>query len=317
MSAALIGLAWSVVGHTLSTMHPLRALLVYLVWVFAGGALLAPWVYHATIWAARTLGWAGLAEVPFHRIVSRCLQVLALLGLWPLLRHLGMRTWRALGLGKPKGEWGRVGWGFAAGFGGLASVAILAVALGARSLNLEQSAASFGRHLFNAGSAAIVAGFLEELLFRGALFGGLRRVHSWPVSLAVSSAVYAMVHFFARPLAPASVTWLSGLVQLGGMVGGFCELDKLVPGFLNLSLAGVILGVAYQRTGTLYFSIGLHAGWIFWLKSYGFLTRESAASSHWFWGSSKLIDGWAALAVLGVTLGFIMRHHFDREEVAS
>ena len=113
------------------------------------------------------------------------------------------------------------------------------------------------------------------------------------------------------------MAWYSGFVQLAGMVRGFLELGQLVLGFLNLTLAGVILGLAYQRSGSLYFSIGLHAGWIFWLKSYGFMTRELPATHPWLWGSSKLIDGWGALAVLGVTLGFVARHHFKREEPAS
>jgi membrane protease YdiL (CAAX protease family) len=298
-------------------MQPLRALLVYLVWVFVGGALLAPWLYYAAGWAVPTLGWGSLAEVPFHRYVSRSLLVLALLGLWPLLHNLGLRTRRELGLKNLKGEWGRLVGGFAVGFGGWACVAMLAIMLGARSLNLEQSPASFSRHVVNAGLAAVVVAFLEELLFRGALFGGLRKVHSWPVALAVSSAVYALVHFFARPASPTAVTWFSGLAQLGEMVHGLFELNRLVPSLLNLMLAGAILGLAYQRTGNLYFSIGLHAGWIFWLKSYGFLTRELTPGNPWFWGSGKLIDGWAILAVLGATLWFLVRHHFEREEPAS
>ena len=75
-----------------------------------------------------------------------------------------------------------------------------------------------------------------------------------------------------------------------------------MPAFINLTVAGIILGLAYQFTGSLYFSIGLHAGWIFWQKSYGFLTRGKLDSSLWLWGSDKLIDGWLALLVLIVTM---------------
>ena len=82
------------------------------------------------------------------------------------------------------------------------------------------------------------------------------------------------------------------------MLRGFVEVEQVVPGFFNLALAGALLALAYQRTGNLYFSIGLHAGWIFWLKSYGFLTRDAANANAWFWGTSKLIDGWLALIVL-------------------
>jgi hypothetical protein len=86
------------------------------------------------------------------------------------------------------------------------------------------------------------------------------------------------------------------------MLGGFADFHALVPGFFNLTLAGVMLGLAYQRTGNLYFSIGLHAGWIFWLKTYGAFTISAPHAATWFWGTGKLIDGWLALIVLVVTL---------------
>jgi membrane protease YdiL (CAAX protease family) len=91
------------------------------------------------------------------------------------------------------------------------------------------------------------------------------------------------------------------------MLSGFVEVEKVVPGFFNLTLAGALLALAYQFTGNLYFSIGLHAGWIFWLKSYGFLTRDAADANAWFWGTSKLIDGWLALLVLASVLLFLLK----------
>ena len=86
------------------------------------------------------------------------------------------------------------------------------------------------------------------------------------------------------------------------MLRGFADVEQVVPGFFNLTLAGALLALAFQRTGNLYFSIGLHAGWIFWLRSYGFLARETAGSSPWFWGTRNLIDGWLALVVLSLLL---------------
>jgi uncharacterized protein len=80
-----------------------------------------------------------------------------------------------------------------------------------------------------------------------------------------------------------------------------------VPGLLNLTLVGMILGLAYQRSGSLYFSIGLHAGWIFWLKTYGFLTEEANPSLSWFYGTSALINGWLAAIILTVVLVVLSR----------
>ena len=69
-----------------------------------------------------------------------------------------------------------------------------------------------------------------------------------------------------------------------------------------MCLAGVLLGLAYQRTGNLYFSIGLHAGWIFWLKIFGTFTADAPNAAVWFWGTGKMIDGWLAFFVLLLTL---------------
>lgn len=98
------------------------------------------------------------------------------------------------------------------------------------------------------------------------------------------------------------VGWASGFALLPRMMRGFGDAHQLLPGFLSLTVAGVLLGLAYQRTGNLLFSIGLHAGWIFWLKSYTFLTDEGQGANVWLWGSGKLIDGWFSLLVLSAVL---------------
>jgi membrane protease YdiL (CAAX protease family) len=86
------------------------------------------------------------------------------------------------------------------------------------------------------------------------------------------------------------------------MLGGFADFYAFVPAFFNLILAGTLLGLAYQRTGNLYFSIGLHAGWIFWLKTYGAFSASAPHAATWFWGTGKMVDGWLAFIVLVATL---------------
>src|SRR5208283_2434134 len=149
--------------------------------------------------------------------------------------------------------------------------------------------------------AAIVA-TIEEILFRGGIFGGLRRILHWQLALIASSLIFALVHFLQRAEFTGPVAWNSGLILLPRMLGGFADLHTLVPDFFNLTLAGFLLGLAYQRTGNLYFSIGLHAGWIFWLKTYDAFTTGAPRAATWFCGTGKLIDGWLALLVLAVTL---------------
>jgi uncharacterized protein len=83
------------------------------------------------------------------------------------------------------------------------------------------------------------------------------------------------------------------------------EPGGLVPAFVNLTLAGMVLGLAYHFTGDILTSIGIHAGWIFWLKFYGFLTKAVPGTDQVFWGTRKLVDGWLAFVALVVVLGIV------------
>jgi len=280
------------------------ALLVYFAVVFAGGALLAPWLY----WLAQCAAghwpvFANVAAHPFHRFLDRSLLGLALLCLWPLLRCGGMRSWSGLGYsaqGRPALDALR---GFSLGWASLAAAALLAWFAGARSLTLPNSAADVSRHLFNAALTAVVVAVLEETIFRGALFGLLRRSMPWPAALAISSAVYSAVHFIKTGQTALPVQWNSGLALLWQMI---CQPPPLIPAFLTLFVAGAALALAYQRTGALYYSIGLHAGWIFWLQSYRYLFHPAGRAQS-FWGGDTLIDGWLCLIIVTAVFALIAR----------
>jgi hypothetical protein len=279
-------------------MRPYRTLLLIIAMVFLGGALLAPWLY----WLVQGMAPASaLAHKPFHRYVDRALLGLGLLAIWPLLRMVQARSWRDAGLCGPSGQRGRLATGLALGFGSLAFVAVIVLAAGGRQFNPALEAGRFAVGALRAAGTAVVVATLEEILFRGAIFGALRKGGPWPAALLFSSVFYAFVHFLGKSDPPGPITWQSGLEALPGMLKNF-GTAKAVPCFLNLTLAGLILGVAYQRTGNLYFSIGLHAGWILCLKLYELVTAPGSAGSGWLWGTEQLIDGWLTLPFLFVAL---------------
>jgi len=281
-------------------MRPLWALVIYIVAVFFGGALLAPWLY----WLAQHFAQSvpKLASAPFHRFMDRSFLILALAGVWPLLRALGAKSLRETGLVPPYGQSKKLFGGLLLGFISLAVVAGIALLSGGRGLAAGASAGKIAGTILGAAGTAAVVATIEEILFRGGVFGGLRRMFYWPLALVLSSLIYALVHFLQRADLTGAIAWHSGLELLPRMLGGFANVHALVPGFFSLTLAGVLLGLAYQRTGNLYFSIGLHAGWIFWLKIFGAFTVDVPQTAAWFWGTGKMIDGWLAFLVLGTTL---------------
>lgn len=287
----------------------LPALAAYLVFVFGGAALVAPWIHLgvqslAAAWPAL----AGLADAPFHRFVNRCVLVLALAGLWLLLRALGVRRWRDLGwslAGTPGRDFSL---GLAVSLLGLALVAATALATGVRAWRPEREAGEIAGQLLRALSAAVVVATIEETLFRGALFRALRREGPFALAAAVTAAVYAWVHFFERPPRPDAVGPWTGFVTLGLMLRGFVHWDSLVPGWLTLFVVGWVLARAVESRGSLWLALGLHAGWIFWIKSYGFWTVERVPEAARWLGTARLTDGWFALAVVLAT-GLAIRRH--------
>lgn len=292
-------------------MRPLRALGIYIAVVFIGGALLAPWLY----WLAQSLGhsFPKLASFPFSRFVSRSLLILALAGIWPLLKSLGAKSLSDIGLVRPAGQWQKFFGGFALASVSLAIVALAAIAANARLFDNNFLHNHFGERISGAIATGLVVAVLEEILFRGAIFGAFKKVFDWRFALVLSSMIYAIVHFLEGVKTTEPVTWFSGLVVLPRMLHGFTVWHDLVPGFFTLTLVGALLALAYQRTGNLYFSIGLHAGWIFWLKSYGVFTNEIPGASTWFWGTLKMTNGWFALMVLSATLAVFSRLPMKRK----
>lgn len=285
---------------------PVRLLLAYLALVFVGGALLAPWAW--TLVQELAPG-SALAHQPFRRYVDRCLLGVALLGLWPMARIGWFPGWRSVGLGWHPGARGQLLRGWAGGMLSLAAVAGVAIGFGARGWNSNHPLSLYLLHVARALGAAIAVSFVEELLFRGMILGALRRRYSFGLSALASSVLFAVIHFFRRPDPPDSVGPWTGIGMLAKMLSGLADPAWLLPGFLTLGWIGWILAWCRERTGSLWLPLGLHAGWIFWFKSYQFLTVPALHSGSWawWWGSTRLHDGWLTLLVLGLTALVLMR----------
>lgn len=271
-------------------------MLIYIIGVFLLGALLAPWVYWLAKWMAGTTAlFGGLADVPFHRYLNRCFLLFAVLGLWPFLRSIGADSWQAVGMNAATGNGRRLVHGFLLSLASLAAIGTIAVLAGSR--RWEPRDDDLPGKIAGIAASAILVSLMEELLFRGALFGALRRVHHHRAALILSSVFFAGVHFLQGPKVPIEVTWTSGLEHLARMASRFFASELLVPGFLSLTLVGMALALAYHRTGSLYFSLGLHAGMVFWMKAFNALTTQGPNANGPFQFSKNGYDGWLGFAM--------------------
>src|SRR5438105_1339078 len=141
----------------LKTQNSLGSLLIYLVFIFVGGALIAPWIYFATQSAGEHFSiFYRLAQNPFHRFVHRAILGLAIVGLWPLCKNLGINSWNEIGIVPLRNQSRKVFNGFLFGFFSFACVAILALAIGAKKINPQHNAAEILKSFSVAISTAIV-----------------------------------------------------------------------------------------------------------------------------------------------------------------
>lgn len=289
-------------------------LALYVAAVLAGGALLSPWLVAGGRWLVATAGttpdsvWepllAEIRKADFARYFSRASQICAVLLLWPLIRWTGMSR----GLFPGWQPWAAGARHYLLGFA-LAAGLLLALGAAFCQAGVYKIRPEPGWTALTAPlSAALGAGVLEELFFRGAILGLLlRNMRPLPALLA-TSLLFAFVHFLKPPgswdLPLNEVDWTSGWRALGAILGAFQDTDFLLAEFATLFAVGWALGLARLRTGRLWASMGLHGGWVFGLKYFSGLTmgtKALRAGEHLPWIGVNLKIGLAPLAVIVLT----------------
>lgn len=266
---------------------------------------MAPWIWwgvHAASSAFHAPSIQGLSDHPFHRYVHRCVLGFAVLALWPLARALGRRSFEDLGWsGRPE-AWRLWLSGVSLGAAMFGSTLVIELLLGARVWRADLTWSRTAASVVAAAGSALVVGPLEETVFRGVLCRGLSGSVGWPRAIGISSVVYAWVHFLSKVPSPDTVGAMSGFVVVWDMLRASMDVTGWMPGMPTLAVAGVLLGRFLQRTGSLHLSVGLHSGWVLFIKMRGALT-SSLAGSGWLagWGESRISAGWAGLAAVMVT----------------
>jgi len=277
-------------------------------------ALLSPWA--AIAWEhiiSSRPGWDAY-RFSFSRIFNRFFMISGIVLFFAGRSFLKLGSWSQLGLA-PRTQAFRdltLGTGLA-----IASMAALALTMSWTDVFTPYFRLSISQSLARCGTALLAAagaGFFEEILFRGIIFKGLREDLGRARAYLIAALFYSAIHF-VKPSKDASLGALdaaSGVRFLLGSFHPFLNLDTLFPGLLGLFLIGGVLCYAFERTGTLYLSIGLHAGWIFSLKTlrvFGDFTRDNLG---WLFGSAdpKIVSGavtWVGIFLVGVAVGWLTR----------
>ena len=234
----------------------MRALIVFsavFISAILFGALLAFPVYEI---------FSSFGEVPFRKIVSRTTLLSGLLfsllyffccnGL--SLQRLGIRARRAHV---------RLFQGLAAGLAIVAIIEANLLLLGIHDLDEERlfSLDVLPALLFKALITGLLVGIVEELMFRGALLGGLSLQTNQALALVTVSLVYAAVHYlkFRDLPADAAINWYTGVTMLPPALFQFADPARY-DAMLTLFFLGLLLGLVRLLTGNLLLCIGIHTG---------------------------------------------------------
>lgn len=297
-----------------------------MIWVICAltmAAVISPWVYQGGKWLAAEaaakdlpafLEWLGAAcgRSKFGRFFDRSLMFSALVLLPLLFRRI--RKVRVGRVDDPASMLRRVplksaisqivaGCVIAGGF--LWGLALVLDAIGA--YGPKAVAPGIGKLLSKTLVPAVAAALIEEWLFRGILLGLWLRYARPAFAVVGISLLFAFLHFLKPPDGvlmedPGNV--FAGFELLGTILLHFTDPLFFVTDFSTLLVVGLILAWARVRTGALWFSIGLHAGWIFAFKNFNLVYQKIPGYPLFPWGvGDSLRSGLVPLAVLGLTAG--------------
>lgn len=224
--------------------------------------------------------------------------VLALVGIIPVCRRLGFTHPNEVGLVNPRRTIDKMLFGLGLGTASVAALIGFEVLAGAREVSAAPELPGALKRLSAIVGTAAVVSVLEETLFRGVVFGSLKKGWHWTIAMLMSSTLFACLHYLGRAEPAQQVNWFTGLEMLPQMFRPLLNPAVILPGCLNLTLVGCVLCLAAHRTGNLMLPIGLHAGWIISIKLGSWLTKPVADVATYFWGSTRIVDGWAATLLL-------------------
>ncbi|PWU09330.1 MAG: hypothetical protein C5B47_03600 [Verrucomicrobia bacterium] len=268
-------------------------------------ALLAPPIYWF-IQGIHVSSW--LQEFPFHRVFSRVLLVCILIAIGPLLIALKISSLRDLGLQKNPGWRVDFLWGL---FVGLLTVSVLMVGYISFGIYYLEDYEIEPVELLSKAGSAIAVSLLEEILFRGVLYGFSRRVFGVFASAVWTSALFAVLHFIRSSGGSSeNLNMWSGFYQFTRIFSGAPPFPLLLFAFATLFSMGLLLCWTVERTRSLALPIGLHAGWIFAIQTFNlFIEFESMTPIGLPWVGPNVISGMVPVgvfAILSICVTFLL-----------
>jgi uncharacterized protein len=295
----------------------MRAFAWFMGMFLVGFAVMAGLTYPAWLLLHPHVDW------PFHRVGGRIGQLVLLVCLVLLARHLHVADRASWGYGVPRREFLReLGKALALGVATMVPIVILMGLLGLRIWKdgTPPDAATLAKLAFRGLATGMAVALIEETFLRGAMFTAIARESGTRLAILLTALVYSATHFFVSFRIPAdAVTATSGIDLVTGTLARFSDpfglydpQRAIFDAFLCLFAVGVLLAATRAATGHIATCIGLHAGWVWVITFVRQTTQPNEAHSLRFLLSQfDGVVGWLVL-VWTVVIGLILYRLYAR-----
>lgn len=255
------------------------------------GLLVCPWVYQLL---QRIAAEGSVLDAPFYRVAARVTLVAVALFLYPAYRLSGIRNPSDWGLPIVPSRTALFRRGVLLGASCMVLIYLLGMGSGVFVLDAGgRPALYFLRKTVQIIISGFAIGVFEEILFRGFIFGVLRKSIGLIPAVIAGSFFYSVVHLM-RPLNPEVLNqWNSGFLLFGNLFARAASSFWQEAG--TLFFAGLILSLVTHWTKTIYTAIGLHTGWV-WVMMLFRLYTTNQKNMTWLFGTSD----WVSKAWIGV-----------------
>jgi len=212
-------------------------------------------------------------DLPFHKLVGHVTLFCGLIFSGIYLKYHQLYSRQAFGFGLPKNLFLKeLLRGLVAGVLMLAFIKLILILSGVHQIrpNLDYFWSNLLLIFIKALLAGLAIGFIEESIFRGALFSSLYKKTNAIITISLTSFVYAAVHFLKYRELPegSEITWFTGMEMLPDAFFKF-SYPNITDHFLTLFTLGVLLAMVRLRKGNIAMCIGIHAGMVMALKITG------------------------------------------------
>lgn len=245
----------------------------------------------------------------FGRVMRRIVLAVTFLIIYLFRKPLMINSLSTIGIKHTTGWWEHLQMGFFLSTGIFILYTSFLFITGTKILQVD--AKSLGDLFFQLFKILLIAGLvgcIEEIFFRGFILQSFLRDMHTVSAVCASSLFYSLLHFFRVKLlvSPGFQPFIGFEVIYQSFSNIITNFTDIMPTIIGIFLVGVVLSYACLRTNSLYFAIGLHAGWIFLIKTNILFFDHVGTNLRWLFGDSKVVTGVLGWGLLVITL-FLVR----------